>query len=132
MPTSSPRDPLRGRQAPAPPPEPPTDAELKAAGLDLYATPKQNANCGQSAATQHETNSAWNRQHYEGYQNAVKNAEAQGSNPPPTIEPPRLDGVFDPKKPYYRLEDRRALEIICKNGKESVDPPDTWNWSQVW
>jgi hypothetical protein len=122
------------KEAAPPPPKPPTEAELDAAGYELDATPEHNANCDASARSQRETNAKWNKQHYEGYQNAVNNAKTNGGNPPPVIEPPVLNEQltpYDQSKPYYRLEDENALRVICQNDKKVPYPPDDWNWSKV-
>ena len=131
MPTTL-RDKLDARSTPKPPPpEPPTDAEMLAVGLDLSR--QASDVCNSSASSQHNTNHSWNAQHYQGYLNAVKNAETNGGNPPPMIERPSLDGNYDPEKPYFRLEDIDALRHFCAQEpqRQVPYPPDNWNWSKV-
>ena len=88
----------------------------------------------QSAISSSESAAKWNRDHYQGYLNAVENAKTNGGNAPPIISPPVLSTLqtpYDPSKPYFRLEDIRAREIFCHNEIEPPIPPDTWNWSKV-
>lgn len=114
-----------------PPPPPPTDEELEAVGLVLDATPQHNANCPASASSQSKSNHSFNEEMAEGYQNAMESyaVQPQGREQPPPPCMPSLDGVFDPHRAYYRLEDAHALEVFCRNDRPVPYDTKNWNWN---
>lgn len=102
-------------------------------GIDPYATPSHNANCGASAAQVSLSNIDRNRSLYEGYCNALDAAAVRpGTKPPPYPRKPVLTGQYKKGVPYYDVVHVPTLEMFCKNDREMPRWPGgpDWNWNQ--